>query len=283
MTANDKPTLDCTDIQAMLSALVDGELDADRRHGAERHLAGCEACRTLLSEAEGLELLVAAAVGHEDRPATLPPGFEDAVLRRIAGEPARAPHSWRGWLGWVTAAAAILLLGLVWWLDGSSAPPVGPAPGAPPARSAWIHPVVNEVAQYPASVPARAAQQALASDAASPGTISTLTRNDAEALDGASLLLTLLRKMDDGDFATVDRVRAVVEYDELLPRLAAARADLPVENRAVMLAAESILYRVVRGPLSEADVREIRQAIVRLGLDERIESLSGLWSNGASL
>ena len=64
MTANDKPTLDCTDIQAMLSALVDGELDADRRHGAERHLAGCQACRTLLSEAEGLELLVAAAAGR---------------------------------------------------------------------------------------------------------------------------------------------------------------------------------------------------------------------------
>jgi hypothetical protein len=50
-----------------------------------------------------------------------------------------------------------------------------------------------------------------------------------------------------------------------------------------VLAAESILYRVARGPLSESDVREIRDAIERMGLDQQLDSLSGQWSNGASL
>ena len=44
--------MDCTDIKAMLSGLVDDELDAPTRHQAERHLANCKACRSLVSEAE---------------------------------------------------------------------------------------------------------------------------------------------------------------------------------------------------------------------------------------
>jgi anti-sigma factor RsiW len=283
MTVNDTPTLDCTDIRAMLSALVDDELDAARRHAAERHLAGCAACRTLLDEAEGIDALGAAAAGREDR-SPLPAGFEDDVLRRIAGDPVPAPRSWTSWLGWVTAAAAVLLLGVVWWLDGSSAPAPGPEPvRQPPARSTWIRPVVNEVAQYPASVPTRAAQQALASSVGSPMTISSLTRDDAEALEGAALLLGMLDRADADDFGTVERVRAAIEYDELLPRLAVARADLPVEHRLTVLAAESVLYRVAGGPLSADDVGEIQDAIARMDLEQRIETLSDLRTSGASL
>ena len=61
---NDKlmKTMDCTDIRAMLSGLLDDQVAAETRYLAERHLAECPACRELLSEAERNEALIAAEV-----------------------------------------------------------------------------------------------------------------------------------------------------------------------------------------------------------------------------
>ena len=52
--------MDCTDVKALLSGLVDDEVDGDVRHAAERHIAGCAGCRTLLDEAEALDALIRA-------------------------------------------------------------------------------------------------------------------------------------------------------------------------------------------------------------------------------
>jgi hypothetical protein len=116
-----------------------------------------------------------------------------------------------------------------------------------------------------------------------PPALPALTRADAEALEGVSLLLAMLRQSDDDGFARVERAREVIEYDELLPRLSAARANLPAEDRPPVLAAEAMLYRVAHGPLSLADVREMRQAISRMGLPQQIDAISGRRPSETSL
>ena len=76
-----------------------------------------------------------------------------------------------------------------------------------------------------------------------------------------------------------------------LSRLATglARIFVPVrppataEDQPPLLAAESMLYRIVRGPLSVADVREMRQTIVRLDLPQRLDAISGRRPGAASL
>ena len=41
-------TMQCPDIKALLSGLVDDEIDGETRHLAERHIATCRPCRALL-------------------------------------------------------------------------------------------------------------------------------------------------------------------------------------------------------------------------------------------
>ena len=284
MTDKQEQALDCTDIKAMLSALIDDEADDADRYRAERHLAGCKECRELISEAERNDALVAAAVAGDDLPGGIPAGFEAAVLARATGvDRIGAARRWTVWLGWFTAAAVILLSAALWWLDRPQTM-TGPLAVAPPtARSTWIRPVVNEVAQYPMDAPAAALSPTRRVEDPAPTTISSLTRDDAETLEGVSLLLAMVRLSDDDGFAGIERARKVIEYDELLPRLSVARANLPAEDRPPVLAAESMLYRIVRGPLSVADVREMRQTISRLDLPRQIDAISGRWPSAASL
>ncbi|MHC4272740.1 MAG: anti-sigma factor family protein [Planctomycetota bacterium] len=117
MTEQNDPKFDCTDIKAMLSALIDDEAEASDRYRAERHLADCKACRELLSDAERNDALVATAVAGP-QPGGLPAGFEAAVLRRVTeGDQPGAARRWSAWLGWFAAAAVILLGAALWWLD----------------------------------------------------------------------------------------------------------------------------------------------------------------------
>jgi hypothetical protein len=44
-----------------------------------------------------------------------------------------------------------------------------------------------------------------------------------------------------------------------------------------------MLYRIVRGPLSVADVREMRRTIARLDLPQQIDAISGRRPSEASL
>ncbi len=114
--------MDCTDIKALLSALLDDHLDAPALHRAERHLAECRSCRNFVGEAERNERLIAeeaASAFSGDGP---PEGFEQAVLgRTIHAHPLRPLLSWTAWLGWVAAAAALLLVLTTWQLDRNTA------------------------------------------------------------------------------------------------------------------------------------------------------------------
>ena len=292
-------TMDCTDIKALLSAIIDGELAADRRHGAERHLAGCADCRTLVSLAEHGDALVAAAVGldgdHADR---LPEGFESAVLARTVFAQRRdsAAYRWHSWLGWLAAAASVVMAVVLWPTDRSpgtddragiravarSYPP-GPEIESwtidelPTGAAPRTRLVVNEVALYPFDTDGRSWESPAAVHTATAfdGGEGHLSRDGVDTIESVSLVLAMLQNADDESFVDVEHARRFMEYEQLLPRLAVTRRQLSPGHKPVILAAESMLYRIVRGPLSLDDVRELRQTIARLDLPGRISAITG--------
>ncbi len=300
-------TMDCTDIKAMLSGLIDDQVNAQVRHRAERHLAQCKDCRELLSEAERIEALVAAKAGGGDTGGQPPTGFEAAVLSRTVHVQRRwsAANRWTSWVGWIAAAASLLLAISVWMLDHqavhktSEHQSVGSTPGvitasyvAGPEMKSWtLEDAVPSETLHAASAASGSVthdpeitQRAVAQEPVQVKTdAAALLRNDAETLDGASVLLAMLVNADDRSFANIEHVRRITEYDQLLSRLAEARRNLPAEDRPVVLAAESVLYRVVRGPLDLQEVRELRDTVVRLDLSRRIDTISSRWSWASSL
>ncbi len=291
---NDKShmTMDCTDIKALLSAIIDGAGDPDERHRAERHLADCAACRKLVSDAEEADALLAAAVAGDGPNDRLPDGFEGAVLSRTVFA-AQTAHRWRSWLGWLAAAASILLAMVMWPVDRSPAPraSVGATYRAGPEIRSWTlnEPpvdtaprtrfVVNEVARYvvdtePLPILSRATGHKAAQTAA-PEPLSRLSPDAAATIESVALVMGILQHADDRTFADVEHVRRITEYEELLPWLARTRDELPPSDRPPIIAAEGMLYRILRGPVSLQDVRELRDTIARLGLPDRIAAISG--------
>jgi hypothetical protein len=111
--------MDCTDIKVLLSGLVDDQLDAETRYAAERHLADCRACRALVDDAEATSRLLASEAEMSASDDELPRGFEGAVLSRTVYE--NDGHGrggpWINWLGWIAAAAALLLAVTIWVMD----------------------------------------------------------------------------------------------------------------------------------------------------------------------
>jgi hypothetical protein len=84
--------MSCEEIQEILGAYRDGELDSDMRDRVDGELASCPACQAALRELEALSNLVHRAVIEPAASADLS-GFADEVMARIAAEttPARAP------------------------------------------------------------------------------------------------------------------------------------------------------------------------------------------------
>ncbi len=90
--------MDCRQVQEMLSAYLDGELDAVRQEQVARHLAGCEACRREYQVWQQLwESLLAEPVAAPT----------DLTARVVARLPGRRPSWWQH-----MALAASLLLGI---------------------------------------------------------------------------------------------------------------------------------------------------------------------------
>ncbi len=294
---NDKShmTMDCTDIKAMLSAIIDGAGDPDERHRAERHLADCAACRGLVSDAEQADALLAAALEADGPGDGLPEGFEGAVLSRTVFA-AEADHRWRSWLGWLAAAASIVLAVVMWTMDRTpSRGTFHPTYRSGPEIASWVlqEPptdaaprtrfVVNEVASYAVDtepLPDRSQATPRTVPPEPPAGLSPLA---AETIESVSLVMAMLQHADDRSFADVEHVRRITEYEELLPRMAEIRGELPPSDRPPILAAEAMLYRIVRGPVSLDDVRELRYTIARLNLPDRIAAISGLTPPSSSL
>jgi hypothetical protein len=293
---------DCTDIRATLSGLVDGEVDAQTRHLAERHLAGCAACRSLLSEAESLDELIvtdAQALGAR----ALPDGFIDGVLSRTVYTRAfeQAGRNWTSWLGWMAAAACLMLSVSIFFLDRARRAGHDPSLSQPrhstfavnpgPERSwVWdgeVRPealLISNIKTIDAGsspdedtlraideqlenvVPTAAALQRIVGGAA-------LSPHDALTLDSTSMLMQMLVDSDLTSFSDVDRVRQIAVYDELPQRLADVGSRLGGADRATVMAAEAILLRIVNGPLDLNDLRMLHDAAASMGLANRISAI----------
>jgi hypothetical protein len=93
----------------------------------------------------------------------------------------------------------------------------------------------------------------------------------------------MIQRSDADNFADVEHVRRITEYEDLLTRLAEARLRLPAQDQPAVFATESMLYRIVRGPLSLDEVRELRNTIDRLDLSGQMDAISGRWPAASSL
>jgi hypothetical protein len=307
-------TFDCKDIKAILSGLVDDELDSHTRHMAERHLVDCKKCRDLLNEAERVSEILALDAQRQLWPEGLPAGFEEAVLKRTVYAEAYqfAGRRWTSWLGWIAAAACLLLATSIWILDRQRSFNVatmsGRNPGAP-VQSSFYKPDVHAQSRVweggidPVSASSnpvgRAATAGASHDSSwmrnvdaqliqyQPSLIGErkieISDDDADALFAASTVMQLLQSLDISNFADVDRIRQIAEYDDLLGRLSAARQHVSVEDRPMILAAESMLLRIVRGPVSHDDLVLMRDAATSMKLASQLAELANSPAIASSL
>jgi hypothetical protein len=236
--------LDCKDIKALLSGLIDGELDEETRHSAERHLGDCASCRRVMDEAEGLDELVQTNARSLVDPRGLPAGFEDEVLSRTTrAHPRSYFQQWTTWTGWFAAAAALGLAIFIWTAD------------QPRRAPDYIPPVVSYSdgtglvsTHFDGTLSADAIESLEASMLEQP----TLTSEDAATLYGVRLQLEGVA-LD----ADIEVIREAIEYDELLDRLAATTDRLDdAEERKQLFTAQLVLERVMSGELTP-DLREL--------------------------
>ncbi len=290
-------TLDCTDIKALLSGLIDDRVDPALRHRAERHLAECKPCRQLLNQAETAEAMVAASVSALGDSEALPEEFEAKVLARTvhAERLAAVQGRWVNWLGWMAAAAALALAVTVWVMDsptivrgpipefaigggledesvlGNERLAAQPANFITPDPSSFIE--LNRLSMTPS----------LTRTSIHSSSAALLSRDDLETLDDVSRLLMMLSQTPDQSLVEVQRIRRIAEYDLLLMRIAQLRANLAPQDRIIVSAAESVLYRVVRGPLSLEDVQIMRDDVNRLELPSHLDAIGNRLSPASSL
>ncbi len=266
--------MDCTDIKAMLSGLIDGEVDPTTRHDAERHLAGCESCRQMLNEAERLDEKVAAEAGSYQA-GGWSKALEGAVLiRTVYAEGRRATGRWTTWLGWLAAAACLTLAVIISVLAREGGPPVviprfasGPDNSPRVTQAAYRPGPELRSSVYDGDLPVETLVG------------SSLTREDAEAIDAAAQVLGLLPETA----SDLEHIVRIIEYDELRPRLAEARQRLRPNDGVTVLAAELVLSAIVAGPPSAERLGELRETIEQLELPALLRAISDRSQPASSL
>lgn len=291
--------MDCTDIKALLSALIDDCVESDTRHLAERHLADCKSCRTLIDETEAAEAMVAASVGDLAPLDTLPDGFKASVLARTvyADENSYHPHRWTTWLGWLAAAASLALALTIWVVDNSGNLP-GPksnivrnnAPledgntlanqlpqntyAVDDSRASFAE--LNRISMMPASL-----RHSISSPKISP--ITSLTLDEIDALNQTAQLLMMFTQAPEQSQTVIERIARIAEYDELLPKLSNLRAKLAQEDRSSIYAAELLLQRILQDSAEIQDVQAMRNAINELNLPSRLDKIASYALQATSL
>lgn len=294
--------MDCTDIKALLSALIDDCVESETRHLAERHLADCKSCRTLLDESEAAEAMVAASVSDLAPLDTLPDGFKANVLARTvyADEKSYHPHRWTTWIGWLAAAASLALALTIWVVDNSG--------NLPSPKSIARNNITSEnsndlAGQFPqgtnninASYDSRDSHAALMGMTVVPAGLlktnstqrtvlpfSSLTIDEIDALDQTVRLLKMLVQASELTPEVLQRIKNVAEYDELLPKLRNLRAKLAPEDRSNTYTAELVLQRIIQDTVELQELQEMRKAINELNLPSQLEKLAAYAMQATSL
>ena len=104
----------------LTSAFADGELRPEEARAFEAHLAGCAECAAVLADVRAISRVFAAA----PRPRATP-----ELRRRLASIPGEErERALARTAGWLTAAAAGLLVAGAAWLWAGSAESASPAP-----------------------------------------------------------------------------------------------------------------------------------------------------------
>ncbi|NNF42790.1 MAG: zf-HC2 domain-containing protein [Phycisphaerales bacterium] len=283
--------MDCTDIKALLSGLVDDEVPVETRHDAERHLAGCDACRGILDEAETLNHLVARDA-EAMMPDGLSPEFIGAVMGRtvFANRGRTTAGGWVNWLGWLAAAAALGLAASLWFSDRAPAPRGNgdvvintPVPVPNQVQTAtYLKSTVDEGAivggdEATAVADASNANESDDITAAALRSASSVTRGDAETFDAVALVLEMLDGGEQLSESRLAEIRQIASYDELLPRLAAARQRLAPLDRVSAGAAEAVLVQILYGPAEAPELQELRDAVRESDMADLLRGLSDRW------
>ena len=107
----------CEETLPRLDDFVDRELDEAESQEIELHLAACVACA---QEAAALRALVEQAARL---PRTIAPGRDlwQGIAEQIQ-RPARARRMWQPWTWSALAAAAAIILAVLWWRAGQRGP-----------------------------------------------------------------------------------------------------------------------------------------------------------------
>lgn len=298
-------TMDCADIKALLSGLIDDEVDPETRHLTERHISGCSSCRTLMNEAESLDGLI--AMDGEMTFGQLPAGFEDSVLRLTGPSLDMTPYHRRlsTWFGWATAAAALTLALTIWVTDrqkmidfntdysvASDIPDlpienfIPPVTAPAQVRTAnYTRPVFgnhmnsfdDDFFNFTEDTDETPVAEVLQADSRTLDELSdrsTISEDDALTLYTASILLDMVAHADTTTFADIEMVRRIIEYDDILTRLVATRDHLKPADLPALFAAESIFIRIALGPIDNHDLRRIRESVINLNLAVVMNGLS---------
>jgi anti-sigma factor RsiW len=101
--------LDCRDVERLLDAYLDGELDLTRSLEFETHIENCAACAAAVEHGRALKGAIARAPYF-----TAPESLRRKIAPRLTIEmPRRAPYRW------MALAAGIAAMGLVVWRMGA--------------------------------------------------------------------------------------------------------------------------------------------------------------------
>ena len=290
-------TLDCTDIQAMLSGLVDDEVDQSVRYAAERHLAGCPDCRARLDAAEAQDRTMAMMM-DDDAGGGLPDGFAGSVLAQTAWSERRASRDRAfGWLGWMVAAASLAVAAVVWQFGPTLSNSGGMNSGgdivlSPVQTDAdWAAPRSYMRSHTLTSLPATndgidgsvnggpgdVSMSDMSDSTGSMGMGSptfALSSLEAHAADLSADLLELLTDVEATDFGAVEHLRRIIEYDDVIERLSTLETIVPEAERFRIFAARSILSQVAGGPMDRVLLRELREQATDLDLATILRSIS---------
>ena len=105
--------MNCGEIQSLIHAYVDGELDLVRSVEIERHLRECEACSSAHQAQVALRKTLRSNQLRFSAPAGLRAKIEGG-LRKTEDAATHSPHlPWLGTWRWAAAAAAVLLAALL--------------------------------------------------------------------------------------------------------------------------------------------------------------------------
>lgn len=129
---------DCSDIRDKMLELLYDELSVSERPQVEKHIAGCDSCKTEFAELQGVRQAYGAL------PDVAPPARVSAYVLAEAAKAAKSPKGIFGWLfsgvqsvgahpGLAAAASLVLVVtvaGAMYWKNGTS---MIAQPGATPA------------------------------------------------------------------------------------------------------------------------------------------------------